>query len=293
MKKILKLSIIGAGRVGQTLGRLAHEAGYEIADVVCRSRRTAVRAARFIGAGEPHAATSARLAAANVILIATPDDGMGEAVKLLVGDARPIGHAVVLHTSGALTSLALAPLRELNFAIGSCHPLQTFESPQRALSVIRQSYFCIEGERQAVGVARTFVRRIGARSFEISTTMKSLYHAAAVMASGGLTALLSVSLEALQGCGLSEAEARRVLLPLSEATLANVREVGPHRALTGPIRRGDVSTVQHNLDALAAADAQWLAIYRLLAAQSLRLIEPQLDQPIVEAMRRLLKDRGR
>jgi len=288
MARILRLSIIGAGRVGQTLGRLGREAGYEIADVVCRSRRSALIATRFIGAGTPQTASSGLRLVANVILIATPDDRIGEAVQSIMDNARRIGRGVVLHTSGAVSSAALAALRESNFAVGSCHPLQTFESPLRALTVIRQSHFCIEGDAQAARAARTFVRRIGARSFEIPTTMKSLYHAAAVMASGGVTALLSTSLEALQHCGLSEAQARHVLLPLTEATVANVRAVGPQRALTGPVRRGDVGTVQRNLEALTAIDGRWLALYRLLAAHSLRLIESQLDRAVVDALQRLL-----
>jgi predicted short-subunit dehydrogenase-like oxidoreductase (DUF2520 family) len=293
MKRILKLSIIGAGRVGQTLGRLGREAGYEITDVVCGSRRSARSATGFIGAGTPQVASSRQLHAANVIFIATPDDHIGEAVQLILDNTRRIGGGVVLHTSGAVSSAALATLRESNFAVGSCHPLQTFESPLRALAVIPQSYFCIEGDVQAVRAARTFVRRIGARAFEIPTPMKSLYHAAAVMASGGVTALLSASLEALQHCGLNEAQARRVLLPLTEATVANVRAVGPRRALTGPVRRGDLGTVQRNLDALAAIDERWLGVYRLLAAYSLSLIESQLDRAEVEALQRLLKAASR
>lgn len=292
MKRPLKLSIIGAGRVGRTLGRLGHEVGYEIIDVVSRSRRSASSATRFIGAGTPQAALSRRLQPANVILIATPDDRLGEAVKLILKDAQWIGRAVVLHTSGAVSSAALAALREADFAIGSCHPLQTFESPERARTVISQSYFCIEGDVRAARAARAFVRRIGARSFEIPTEVKPLYHAAAVMASGGVIALLNASLNALQHCGLSETQARRVLLPLTEATVANVRAVGPRRALTGPVRRGDVGTVQRNLDALAATNARWFMIYRLLAAQSLSLVESQLDRTAVDALRRLLKEGG-
>ncbi|HJQ23506.1 MAG TPA: Rossmann-like and DUF2520 domain-containing protein [Blastocatellia bacterium] len=288
MKQPVRLSIIGAGRVGQTLARLGQAAGYHITDVVCRSRRKASSAVRFIGAGTPQVASGARLQAANLIFIATPDDRVDEAARLIADNARAVGRTVVLHTSGALSSAALNGLRASHIAVGSCHPLQSFESPRQALGVIRQSYFCVEGDGRAVRAARAFVRRIGARAFEISSAMKPLYHAAAVMASGGLTALLSASLEALQHCGLSEAEARRVLLPLSEATLANVRTVGPRRALTGPVRRGDVGTVRQNLNALAALDAQWQAIYRLLAAQSLRLVEPQADRATVEALRSLL-----
>ena len=293
MNRPVKLSIIGAGRVGQTLGRLGRASGYEIADVVCRSRRSAITAARFIGAGTPHAASSRRLQAADIIFITTPDDSINDAVRMIEANLKAIGRPVVLHTSGALASDALAALRGAGCAVGSCHPLQTFESPRRAMAVINQSHFCVEGDARAVRAARAYVRRIGARSFEIPTTLKPLYHAAAVMASGGVVVLLSVSLEALRECGLNETQARRVLLPLTQTTVANVREVGPRRALTGPVRRGDAGTVRRNLEALAASDAQWLTLYRLLAAHGLSLIESELDRTTVAALRRLLTDGDR
>jgi predicted short-subunit dehydrogenase-like oxidoreductase (DUF2520 family) len=198
--------------------------------------------------------------------------------------------AVVLHASGAVSSDALAGLRQSGFAVGSCHPLQTFESPSQALTVIQQSYFCIEGDAAAVRAARSFVRRIGARSFEIPTDKKPLYHAAAVLASGGVTALLSVSFDVLRRCGLNEAQAQQVLLPLTQATLANVETVGPRRALTGPVRRGDIGTVRRNLEALTAYDLHGLAIYRLLAAQGLRLVESQIDPDVVDGLQELLRD---
>jgi predicted short-subunit dehydrogenase-like oxidoreductase (DUF2520 family) len=289
MKRPLKLSIVGAGRVGQTLGRLGREAGYEIVDVVCRSRRSALKAARFIGAGTPQAASSKSLRPADVTFITTPDDRIGEAAQLILDSAQPSDRAAVLHASGAASSDALAALRESGFVAGSCHPLQAFESPQQALSVVRQSYFCIEGDPGALRAARSFVRRIGARSFEIPTDKKPLYHAAAVLAAGGITALLSVSFNALGRCGLSEAQARRVLLPLTKATVANVEAIGPRRALTGPVRRGDVGTVRRNMEALAANDRQWLTIYRLLAAQGLSLIEPQINPDVVDVLQELLK----
>jgi predicted short-subunit dehydrogenase-like oxidoreductase (DUF2520 family) len=267
----LKISIIGAGRVGQTIGRLAREAGYEIIDVVCRSQRSATAAARFIGAGNPHSATRVHLSPADLILIATPDDKIGEAVELVMNDASNLSRAVALHTSGAIASDVLDPLAARGLATGSCHPLQTFESPERALELAGRSYFCIEGDPRATRAARRLVSRIGARYFEIPTEMKSLYHAAAVMASGGVVALLSISLELLERCGLSGIESKKVLMPLVEGTVANVRAVGPVRALTGPVRRGDAGTVRRNMKAVAAVSNDWVEIYRQLAARGLTL----------------------
>jgi predicted short-subunit dehydrogenase-like oxidoreductase (DUF2520 family) len=270
---------------------MAREAGYDITDVVCRSRRSAIAAVAFIGAGNAQAYARARLSAAGLILIATPDDKINDAVELVSNNAPRTGGAVALHTSGALASSALGQLIKHGVSIGSCHPLQTFESPGRAIGLAQSSHFCIEGEPRAVRAARKLVRAIGARHFEIPTEMKSLYHAAAVMASGGVVALVSISLEMLARCGLSEAQSKRVLLPLVEGTIANVRAVGPARALTGPIRRGDTGTVKRNMKALAAVDSSWLEVYRLLAARSLTLAkEAGLDE---ESLDELLKVRSR
>lgn len=258
----MRISIIGAGRVGQTLGRLAREAGYEIGDVLCRTRRSALAATRFIGAGSPQAARGARLSAADLVLISTPDDRIEEAADLVRSNIESLKGASALHTSGSLSSEALAPL--YGVSVGSCHPLQTFESPVRALDLVSRSYFCIEGEPRAVRSARRLVRSFGSPHFEIPTGMKGLYHAAAVMASAGLVSLLSISLEMLARCGLDDARSRRVLMPLVEGTVANVRAVGPARAVTGPVRRGDMKTIRRNMESLARVDSRWLEVYKLL-----------------------------
>jgi predicted short-subunit dehydrogenase-like oxidoreductase (DUF2520 family) len=204
-------------------------------------------------------------------LISTPDDRIEQAAALIAANGESLKGSVVLHTSGALSSEVLGPLTAFNMSTGSCHPLQSFSSPARALALVSQSYFCIEGKPRAVRAARRLVRRIGARHFEIPTGMKGLYHAAAVMASGGIVSLISISLEMLAQCGLDETKSKRVLLPLVEGTIANVRALGPGRALTGPVRRGDTKTIERNIEAIAPLDSRWLRIYMLLTEQAATL----------------------
>ena len=277
--------------MGRTLGRLAREAGYEIGDLVCLSLRSARSAARFIGAGRPQASESARLSQADFVLISTPDDKIPYAIGIIENNIAGVGRAAVLHTSGALSSDVLGSLIAHGLSAGSCHPLQTFANPARSLALVRGCYFCIEGEQRAVTLARRFVRRIGARYFEIPTRMKGLYHGAAVLASGGVVALLATSLDMLSRCGLGESEAIKILLPLVEGTIANLRAAGPARSLSGPVRRGDVGTVEKNLRAIASVDADWLRVYRLLAERSLPLAERAgIDKASLVELRRILNE---
>jgi predicted short-subunit dehydrogenase-like oxidoreductase (DUF2520 family) len=284
----MKISIIGAGRVGQTLGRLAHEAEYDIGDVVCRTLGSARRAVKFIGGGQAQSFARLALSEADMLFITTPDDHIAAVVECI--RQSHLKRAIALHTSGALSSDILQPLKANDFAIGSCHPLQSFASPVRALPLISQTYFCIEGDERAVRQARRFVKAIGAQHFTIVKEKKNLYHAAAVLASGGVTTLISAALELLSHCGLSEKEARRVLLPLVTGTLQNLASVGAAKALTGPVSRGDAGTVQKNLLAIAEVDRTVAELYRLLALHSLKLAEEAgTSSTLLDEVRRVLQ----
>lgn len=288
----MKISIIGAGRVGQTLGHLARKRGHEITDVVCRSIRSARAAAKFIGEGAPKSVSRMQLSQTDVILISTPDDAIEEAASIISRQLPGKGRFVAFHTSGAKSSDELRLLSQSQISVASCHPLQTFESAARSVGLIPRTWFCIEGEPRAVRVARRLVRDIGARHFEIETEMKSLYHAAAVMASGGVTALASLSLEMLTRAGLAESKAQQALLPLIEATVANIRQLGPERALTGPVRRGDEGTVRLNMKAISELNREWLEIYRLLARRSLALaLRAGADRQKIKKLHSLLKEK--
>lgn len=299
MNRRIRLTVIGAGRVGRALGRLARQGGYSIRDVVCRSQQNATRAVRFIGAGNPQAASRAKLKAADVFLIATPDDLIETAARTVatarietlgVGLRRP----AVLHTSGALSSNVLSPLRNHGFAVGSCHPLQSVESAVRGARLLADAFFCVEGDPRAVRSARLLVRAIGARSFQLDPGSKGIYHASAVFASGGVTALISISLELLSLAGVPESKARQALLPLIEGTVDNIKLRGPARALTGPVRRGDAGTVLINIRALANLRPEWLDLYRFLALRGVSLAEQAgIEESSLAEVRRVIQNIGK
>src|SRR5438309_3675068 len=182
------LAIIGAGRVGRALGRRLRELGWKIGAVVTRSESSARRAVRFIGAGNACAGMTRRILASRVILIATPDDEITVVSQELarIGEEELRGR-VVLHTSGAMDSAVLDAVPERGAMVGSMHPLQSFGGV--AVPSLEGKVFTIEGETQAVRVARQIARSVGGSPVRIAGSKKILYDAAAAMAAGHVLAV--------------------------------------------------------------------------------------------------------
>lgn len=300
------IAIIGAGRVGTWLALALSARGYPIAALVARRAISARRAARLIRSASTSRAaqtlktlTATQLdelpAAIDLFLITTPDDEIKTAAAQL---AKAISDAprskksargkinardktsargvkpVALHASGALTSDELKILRERGFSVGSLHPLIAVSGSQSgAKDLARGAFFCIEGDRAAQTAARRLVRDLEGHSFTTPARHKSLYHAAAVTASGHAVALFDLAVEMLSRSGLSKTKAHRVLLPLLRTTLENLSAQTTSRALTGTFARADAATARKHLDALRAEKNldEAMIVYTLLGKRALTL----------------------
>ena len=270
IKEKPNVSVIGAGRLGTVLARALSARGYPIRSLVARRLPSARKAAALLdGEMQVLAASQIRLIrVVDLFLISVPDDQIASvAAKLshLDFDREP----VVLHTSGALSSEVLAPLRQKGWSTGSVHPLLSISDPH---TPIEGAFWCVEGDLRAVRVGKRLVQDLGGSSFSISTSAKPLYHAAAVMTSGNVVALFDIALEMLVESGLTRKLARRVLQPLLESTVRSLATKDPKEALTGTFSRGDVETVKRHLAALKQhklSDA--LEQYCRLGKRSLKL----------------------
>ncbi|MFN2531980.1 MAG: Rossmann-like and DUF2520 domain-containing protein [Pyrinomonadaceae bacterium] len=284
------VAIIGAGRLGTALAIALSETGYQITDVVTSRSQTAQNAAQLL-AGSPQALSEkqlVRLSAANVYIIATPDEQIPTVAKSLSQiHSKAIDSCTALHTSGALSSSVLANLKKKNWHTGSLHPLVSVNEPISGAKALRNAYWCVEGDEEAVNTARQFAKDLKGHTFTVKAENKPLYHAAAVMASGNVVSLFDVALQMLVKCGLTDKEARDAFLPLLESTLRNLRSSNPSEALTGTIARGDVSTLLNHLKALESTDSDTLMLYRLLCRHAVVLAKKKgLSQ---ERLRRILK----
>ena len=304
IKRRATISIIGAGRMGTALALALSARGYRIEAVVAKRRSHARRAAELTGT-QPLILTSAQLDQlpnSDILFITTPDDTIESVAAQLAAtltlriakSERKIHQRTALHASGALSSNALHNLRDVGYATGSLHPLVSVSDPVQGAEHLRSAFFCIEGESAAQRVARSLVRSLGAQSFSIKTKDKALYHAAAVMASGHVTALFDIATQMLARCGLNERRARRVLLPLLKSTLENLYASDPTHALTGTFARADSATVRKHLAALRSSEMRdALAAYTLLGLRSLRLTKAAgaSSEALKEIKKLLAKDR--
>lgn len=265
------LAILGAGRVGRALGRRLRELDWKIGVVVSRSEPAARRAVRFIGAGKPHGGLTRHVLGSHVILIATPDDAIASIARELARmSGEELRGKVVLHTSGALDSRALAPAKECGAATGSMHPLQTFSGV--GVPDLEGKVFAVEGDVVAVRAARQIARALGGSPVYIAGGKKLLYHAAAALAAGHVLALVEAATQLLLSLGMNRNEAARALLPLTRQVLDNFKRVGPRAAWTGPLARGDYKTVEAHLRALRDSQGEIAQAYEVLNRLAARVL---------------------
>ncbi len=265
------LAIIGAGRVGRALGRRLRELGWKIGAVVTRSEASARKAVRFIGAGKACAGLTRQVLASRVILIATPDDHIAVVAQELarIGEEE-LSARVVLHTSGAMDSTVLTSVQQWGAKIGSMHPLQSFSGV--AVPSLEGKVFALEGETQAVRVARRIARALGGSPVHIAGSKKLLYHAAAAMAAGHVLAVEEAATQLLVSLGMKRSEAVRALLPLTRQVLENLERLGPRAAWTGPLSRRDYKVVRAHSSALRELPNEFAHAYEALNRLAARVL---------------------
>jgi predicted short-subunit dehydrogenase-like oxidoreductase (DUF2520 family) len=215
-----------------------------------------IESIRVIGRGRVGAAVAARLAERGVEL---RDAGEVDAVLLCVPDtaiadvARGLtpGHAWIGHVSGATPLSALAP-HTRRFTL---HPLQTF-TRSRGPEQLDGAFAAVSGETpDAIAFARGLAEMLGLEPFELADDRRALYHAGAAVASNFLVTLYRIASGLIEEAGAPP----HALIPLMQRTIENGFE------LTGPIARGDWTTVDAHLEAIRESQPEVEPVYRTLA----------------------------
>ncbi len=285
------ISIVGAGRVGTTLGKRLRKLGWRIGAVVTRSQKSSQAAVRAIGGGKALAKLGAEVLASDVILVTTPDDALMHAASALAKfGGRDWRGKVVLHTSGALDGSVLAPLAKLGATTGSLHPMQTFSG--RNMPNLAGVTFAVEGDAKALRTANQMARNLGGVPVAIASSDKPAYHATAVLAAGSGFALIEAAVQILEKIGFTRRRALETLLPLTRQMLDNVERLGPRAAWTGPLSRGDFAVIAKHMRALRGYPREFQESYAALALLAARVLAKHPDATLRDLRRVLKKSKG-
>ena len=262
------ITLIGAGNLAQALGPALRKAGYRVEQVASRNNPESMRRARALA--RKVGATAVQLedaaATADVIWLCHTDDALASTAQLL---ARMPGwkNKIVLHSSGALTSDVLAPLKRAGAHTGSLHPMMTFV-PGTAPKM-SEVPFAVEGDKKAIAAAKQIVSKLGAETFEIKKSAKVLYHALGSFSSPLVVATLVTAERVGKAAGLSLEQTRKIMGPILQQTLNNYLQRGPAAAFSGPIKRGDLETIRRHLKELEKVTLA-KDVYRALVRSALR-----------------------
>jgi predicted short-subunit dehydrogenase-like oxidoreductase (DUF2520 family) len=255
---MITVGIAGTGQIARAMGYLLRRSGLPIHAVAGRSPASTADAARFMGA-ENAVSIEELPGYARHLLIAVSDDAIPQVASgLAVGGLRD---AIVLHTSGAAGPQALATLLAAGNSIGVLHPLQTVPSAERGIEALSGATYAFAGDDRATAWARDLIARLGGKALAVDPKRWGLYHAAAVMACNYQVTLVDAALELMEIAGIERGLALGALAPILRAATENILSAGPERALTGPIRRGDIGTLRAHLEAIEAALPETKRLY--------------------------------
>ncbi|HWG86594.1 MAG TPA: Rossmann-like and DUF2520 domain-containing protein [Candidatus Acidoferrales bacterium] len=262
------ITLIGAGNLAQALGPALKAAGYRIEVVAGRNRAESQRRARLLARrlGAKWCSVEQVKPTSDVVWLLHTDDALATTAQTLAraGDWRG---KVALHSSGALSSDVLQPLKKAGAQTASLHPMMTFVAGT-SLEMSKVP-FAVEGDLAALAAAKQIVRRLHAEIFPIRKSAKVLYHALGSFSSPMIVATLVTAERVGRAAGLSLPQTRKMMAAILQQTLKNYMERGPAAAFSGPIKRGDLETVRRHLRALKRVPEAG-EIYRALVRSALR-----------------------
>jgi predicted short-subunit dehydrogenase-like oxidoreductase (DUF2520 family) len=278
------IAIVGAGSLATFLAAALNEAGFTITEIIARDTPQSRRHARALAARVGARTVTTRFAVLDTTLLwfCVPDREIRGAASALADhlSTRAAAHRknrvpskvpskvrFAFHSSGALLSRELEPLRKAGIAVASVHPLMTFVAGTHPC--LTGVPFAMEGDHAATQVARQIIRKLDGESFTLPAARKAAYHAWATLTSPLLLAFLVTLEEAARAAGFTRKDARRKSLPIIRQTLANYSRLGPAKSFSGPLIRGDAGTVAKHLAALKKHPSP-REVYVALARAALR-----------------------
>jgi len=284
----MKIGFVGAGRAGCSLGKYFTTKAAQ-ADVTVTGYNSIVEeearwAAEFTGSSVFERIEDV-IAASDAIILSTPDGAIKKVWDTI--DKKNLTGKMICHLSGSLSSDVFSGIDTYGGYAISIHPMFAFSNKDSVYQQLDSVSFTLEGHPYAVNAWQQLLDALGNRSVVIDQAKKPKYHAAASILSNQVVAVLATGYELLEECGFSEKEARTFSAALVRDNVEHVIADGCVSALTGPIERGDVGTVQKHLQELNDTQKE---MYRVCGSKLLELAGSKNPQTDYAALERVLKE---
>ena len=263
----MNIGIIGAGKVGVSVGRYLKDNNIQIAgfyDIDCEN---AAFAEKFTQT-DCFSDLEKLVRMSDTLFITTPDNVIGSVWDCIIKNNMSVQNKIVCHFSGALSSDVFTDSQSTGASVCSIHPMLAFSDKLTSYRIPANTFFALEGDETAVSALKSLFENLGNTVCCIDKSEKSLYHTAASVLSNELVALLDMGYSLLEQCGFSRDEAVKATQNLVLGNVKSVLENGCVNALTGPVERNDLQTVKKHVESLKGEDRQ---IYILLAKRLVNL----------------------
>lgn len=259
-RSIQKVGIFGTGKVGLSLGYHLKDRGFELG-YHGRSPDAAQRCMEEIGA-LTFVSAEELLDWCDVIGFVVSDGAIAQVSASLSGHPR-VKEKYAFHMSGALAADEIKGSYLEKFSL---HPLRAFAKVEVDISGTTFALEIYKGHCSPE--IDRFANEFG-RVIKVATAHKTLYHASAVIASNLIVPIMDAANAVLRQIGIEDED---LLWPLVDSAIANMKNLGVTRALTGPIARGDVDTVKRHVAALSSLE-DIAELYAVLSRHALGLSE--------------------
>lgn len=262
---IIKFGFIGAGKVGFSLGKYLKENNIDVSGYYSKSQHSSKEAAIFTNTRQYNNLEDL-IKNSDAIFITTPDNQIADVwseIKRL-----PIKEKLICHCSGSISSEVFSNINNHGAYGYYIHPMFAISDKYNSYKNLSQAFITIEGHEKHIKYLKRLFLHLGNDVTIINKENKILYHASSVTVSNLVLGLINNGINYLEECGFTQEMAIKALYPLIENNLRNVKERGAVNSLTGPIERGDLSTVINHLNVIPEEDKE---LYRLLSKNILKI----------------------
>jgi predicted short-subunit dehydrogenase-like oxidoreductase (DUF2520 family) len=274
----LNIGFVGAGKVGTSLAGYLAFRGLTISGFFVQTDTLQLKT-NF----KTYSDFDAFLEATDVIFLTVRDNQIESVAEEIARRVDDLSGKTFAHTSGSNSLKVLKVLEEKYADIFTMHPLQTFSHMFIDPHQMTDMHLFVESGK---GIAiEHILNHLGNPAHKISSEGKSTYHCAASIISNLTTGLIDLGFELMEQLGVDREDSQEAFKALAMQSIKNIMDNGTHDSLTGPVPRGDYTTVAKHLSVL---DANQKEIYLPLARRTLEMSRDRLDDATYDAFTEII-----